>query len=78
MMAGDSTKFNTGWHKGVIAWIEKKLGRNLTWAICQIHTNELSLQALITKLDGKTDSKFGFSGPLGKATEESKGYGEKL
>ena len=40
MLAGDSTKFNTGWHAGVIAWIEKKLGRKLTWLICQIHTNE--------------------------------------
>ena len=30
MLAGDSTKFNTGWHAGIIAWIEKKLGRKLT------------------------------------------------
>ena len=31
-----------------------------------IHTNELGLRCLIQKLDGKTDSKKGFSGPLGK------------
>ena len=62
----DSTNPNTGWKGGVVAWIEKKLGRKLHLLVCQLHTNELMLRHLIEKLDGKTDSKTGFSGPLGK------------
>ena len=64
--AGDSTASNTGSKGGVIAWIEKKLDRKLHWLICQLHTNELMLRKLIEVLDGKTDSKTGFSNPLGK------------
>ena len=30
------------------------------------HTNELPLRHLIEKLDGKTSSKDGFTGPIGK------------
>ena len=51
---------------GVITWIEKNLDRKLHWLICQINTNELMLRKLIEVLDGKTDSKTGFSNPLGK------------
>ena len=28
-LAGDSTASNTGWKKGVFAWIEKKIGRKV-------------------------------------------------
>ena len=66
LIAGDSTNSNTGWKAGAMAWIEKKLGRKLHWLVCQLHTNELMLRQLITKLDGKFDSKTGFSGPIGK------------
>ena len=34
--------------------------------MCNIHTNELPLRHLITTLDGKSSSKDGFSGPIGK------------
>ena len=65
-LAGDSTNSNTGWKKGVIACLEKKLGRKVNWQICQLHSNELELRHLVEKLDGKTDSKTGWSGPVAK------------
>ena len=65
-LAGDSTASNTGWKKGVFAWIEKKIGRKVDWRVCMLHTNELDLRRLIEILDGKTDSKSGWSGFLGK------------
>ena len=65
-LAGDSTASNTGWKKGVIAWIERKIGRKVDWRVCMLHTNELDLRRLIEMLDGKTDSKTGWSGYLGK------------
>ena len=65
-IGGDSTNSNTGWKGGIIAWIEKKIGRKLHWIICQVHTNELGLRELIKKTDGDTDSKTSFKGPLGK------------
>ena len=34
--------------------------------ICCLHCNELLLRHVISKLDGKTTSKDGFSGPIGK------------
>ena len=42
------------------------------WLVCQLHTNELMLRKLIEKLDGKTDSRTGFSGPLGKMLSKVK------
>ena len=66
LLGADSTVSNTGWKAGTIAWMEKLLGRKFHWLICMIHTNELGLRCLIQKLDGKTDSRGGFSGPLGK------------
>ena len=65
-LACDSTNSNTGWRAGIIAWLEKLLGSKVTWLICQLHTNELGLRHLFQYLDGKTDSKTGWSGPLGK------------
>ena len=72
LLAGDSTASNTGWRAGVIAWLEKKLGRKYHWLICMLHTNELGLRVLIEKFDGKTCSKTGFSGPLGKLLSQVK------
>ena len=66
VLGGDSTNSMIGWKGGAIAWVEKYLNRKTFWAICQIHTNELPLRHLIEKLDGKTLSKSGFSGPIGK------------
>ena len=66
LLGGDSTSSNTGWRAGVMALLEKKLGRKYHWLICQLHTNELMLRKLIETLDGKTNSKTGFSGILGQ------------
>ena len=66
LIAGDSTNSNTGWKGGAMTWIERKIGRKLHWLVCQLHTNELMLRHLMTELDGKSDSKEGFSGPIGK------------
>ena len=65
-MAGDSYNGNTGWKGGSNAHLERMLGRKLHWAICLAHTNELPLRHLIEQLDGKTCSKDGFTGPIGK------------
>ena len=70
ILGGDSTASNTGWRAGIISWIEKLLDRKLHWLICMAHTNELGLRHLIQKMDGKTDSKKGFSGILGKLLKE--------
>ena len=65
-IGADSTNSNTGWKKGIIALLEKIMGRKFHWLICMLHTNELGLRKLVETLDGKTSSKTGFSGPLGK------------
>ena len=56
----------SGWKGGAIAWLERLLKRKVFWVICQIHTNELPFCHLIQIIDGKTSSKDGFSGPIGK------------
>ena len=50
-LAGDSTASNTGWKKGVFAWIEKKIGRKVDWRVCMLHTNEL--EKLIARVGGQ-------------------------
>ena len=66
VLGGDSTNYNSGWDGGAMTWVERMLGRNLYWVICCLHCNELLLRHVISKLDGKTTSKDGFSGPIGK------------
>ena len=46
--------------------MEMLLRSKVTWLICQLHTNKLCLRHLFQRLDGKTNSKTGWSGPLGK------------
>ena len=58
----DSTNVNTGSNGGVIHLIERKIGHKVMWLICLLHTNELPLRHLFTKLDGKTTGKDCFSG----------------
>ena len=72
-LSADSTNSNTGWRAGIIAWLEKMLGRKVVWCICQLHTNELGLRHLFEELDGKTNSKTGWSGPLGKLLKSVQG-----
>ena len=66
VLGGDSTNEMSGWSGGSIAWMERLLGRKVFWVICNLPTNELPLRHLISALDGKTSSKDGFSGPIGK------------
>ena len=40
----DSTNENTGWENGAIRAVEEKLGRNLIWLICSLHTLERQLR----------------------------------
>ena len=65
-IAGDSTNSNTGHKGGVFFFLEQFLNRRLFWLVCQLHTNELKLRRLINITDGKTNSKDGFTGDLGK------------
>ena len=66
VLGGDSTNSNSGWDGGAMTWVERMLGRKLYWVIWCLHCNELLLRHVISKLDGKTTSKDGFSGPIGK------------
>lgn len=70
VLGGDSTNEMTGWSGGAIAWLEQLLERKCFWVVCNLHTNELPLRHLIIVLDGKTSSKDGFSGPIGKKLSE--------
>ena len=65
-LGGDSYNGNTGWKGGSNAHLERMLGHKCHWCVCSAHTNELPLRHLIEKLDGKTCSKDGFTGPIGK------------
>ena len=64
LLGGDSCNTNTGYKGGTHAHLERKLGRRLFWAICNLHTNELVLRHLIVALDGPTSSDTGFTGPV--------------
>ena len=64
-IGGDSTNPNTGWSGGAMHWVEVKLGRNLVWIVCDLHTGELPLRKLITELDGPTLSGNRWSGDVG-------------
>ena len=66
LIGGDSTNSNSGWKGGALAWLERSLRRKVFWVICMIHCNELPLRHLMSKLDGKTNSKEGWTGPIGK------------
>ena len=61
MVGGDSTVSNTGIKGGSITHLENMLGHKCQWNICAIHTNELPIRHLITKLDGATTSGTGFT-----------------
>ena len=65
-IGGDSTNVNTGWKGGTITHLESLLGHKCHWSVCMLHTNELPLRHLIEKLDGKTCSNNGFTGPICK------------
>ena len=66
VLGGDSTNSNTGWKGGMLAHLEKLLDRKCFWVVCMLHTTELPLRHLFSMLDGKTNSKDGWTGPIGK------------
>ena len=65
-LGGGSYNGNTVWRGGSNAHLERMLGHKWHWCVCASHTNELSLCHLIEKVDGNTNSKYGFTGPIGK------------
>ena len=69
-IGGDSTNTNTGWKGGVISYVEEMLGRKLIWLVCNLHTNELPMRALVENLIDQTESSTGFSGTIGKALDK--------
>ena len=62
----DGTNTNTGRHTGVIALLEKKLGRQLQRCICCLHRIELPFRHYFINLDGVTSGPNSFTGPIGK------------
>ena len=70
-IGGDSTNVNTGWEGGAMHWVEVKLGRELNWLVCALHTNELPLRHLITTVDGKTLSNNKWTGNICKMLDSS-------
>ena len=67
VIGSDSTNSVTGsGNDGGLTHLEKLIGRKCFWSICMLHTNELPLRYLIGNLDGPTNSKGGFKGPIGK------------
>ena len=66
IIGADSTAVNTGWQNGAISLLEQLKGERVLWAICQLHLNELPLRHVFQDIDGKTDSRNTFKGPVGK------------
>lgn len=66
----DGTNVNTGEENGVIRKLELKWNRALQWIICQLHSNELPLRALLIKLDVNTTGPKTYSGPIGKRLQD--------
>ena len=59
-------------HKtGMLAVLEKKLGRKLQTVGCNLHQNELPFRSLFKKIDGATKSPNHFAGPTGKISIKS-------
>ncbi|KAL5251758.1 hypothetical protein ACHWQZ_G014793 [Mnemiopsis leidyi] len=61
----DGTNTNTGRHSGVVALLERRLGRQLQRSICCLHRIELPFRHYFTSLDGVTTGPNSFSGPIG-------------
>ena len=68
VIGSDSTNLmiGSGNDGGSFTHLEKLIGRKCFWSICMLDTNELPLRHLIANLDGPTNSKGGFKGPIGK------------
>ena len=66
IIGADSTAVNTGWQNGVIAILEQLKGERLLRAICSLPLNEVLVRHIFQDIDGKTDSRNTFKGPIGK------------
>ena len=62
----DGTAVNTGVKGGIIALLEKDLGKPLQWIICLLHCIELPLRHLFRSIDETTSGPNAFSGPIGQ------------
>ena len=62
----DGTAVNTGIKGGIIALLEKDLGKLLQWIICVLHCIELPLSHLFRSIDGTISGPNAFSGPIGQ------------
>jgi hypothetical protein len=49
-----------------MSFVEEILARKLIWLVCNLHTNELPMRAVMQNLIGPTKSSTGFSGTIGK------------
>ena len=65
ILGSDGTASMTGRFNGCIRAMEELVQRPLQWAICLLHTNELPLRHVFSKLDGTTKSPNSFSGLIG-------------
>ena len=65
----DGTPVMTGCYNGVIASAERELGKELQWAVCQLHGNECPMRHVFQYLDGGhgTSVPTSFHGPIGQA-----------
>ena len=65
---GDSCNMNTGWNKGAIQYLERKLDRPLLWCVCDCHTTEKPLHHVIEdeSMSGKTTSGGSWNCPIMK------------
>jgi hypothetical protein len=64
----DGTPVNTGWKDGLVAHLERDLGKKLLCLSCLLHQNELPLRKLFNESDGGfgTTGPESFGGEIGK------------
>jgi len=65
----DGTVTNTGKDNGIMANIEKLVGKALQRIVCLLHCNELPLRHLIQDVDGKSSGPRTYGGEIGRAIE---------
>ena len=65
-IGGDGTNSVVGHRGGLMAHLERLLGRPLSRVVCLNHQSELPYRALFRKLDGETTGPSSFSGPIGR------------
>ena len=69
-IGSDGTNVNVGLLKGAFPYLEKLIGHEVHWWICELHGIELPWRALFCHHDGKTAGPSSFKGPIGDALTE--------